>query len=94
MRESLRSGFFIQQLELLGQVGQRRGGRDILRVCLAVGALVLAACGVIHGEVKNLNVQEYRGGMPWIKMHIREGRGMKRVLPKKKFQRFLDNLYA
>ena len=30
-----KSGFFIKQLELLGPVGQRKGGRDILRACLA-----------------------------------------------------------
>ena len=74
---------------MLGQVGQRRGGRDILRVCLAVGAFVLAACGVIHGEVKNLNVHR---GNAMDKNAYQGGRGDKMGPTEKKFQRFLGNL--
>ena len=48
----------MKQLELLGPVGQRKGGRDILRACLASKAV---ACRVIHCDVKNLNVQKDRG---------------------------------
>ena len=53
-----KSSFFIKQLELLGPVSQSKGGRDILRACLAAKAV---ACRVIHCDVENLNVQKYKG---------------------------------